>query len=317
MIFENKVKNIYRSIAFRRCDGNGCISYFSKEDFPGMQARDYSFKSSTGCTLKGCFYWYSGAASSPLVVFDHGIGGGHRSYMKEIDLLCREGYTVFAYDHIGCMESEGENCGGLCQSLHDLDDCLTALKEDEQVDTSCIYTVGHSWGGFACMNIPRYHKDVKKTVVISGFVSVEQIIKQNFPGILALYRRSVFALEKENNPKYTDTRGDVTLRESDTEALLIYSENDKTVRKSHHYDVLFDALSGSKNVTFVLEQNKAHNPNYTCAAVAYLQEMQTRLKKEKPATPEQQKAFKNSFDWHRMTEQDMAVWEKIFRFLKK
>ena len=43
----------------------------------------------------------------------------------------------------------------------------------------------------------------------------------------------------------------------------------------------------------------------------------TKSKKKKQLeTKEQKDAFKNSFDWHRMTAQDKDVWSKIFAHLE-
>ena len=63
------------------------------------------------------------------MVFDHGIGGGHLSYFKEIEMLCRGGYKVLGYDHAGCMESEGEYINGMTGSLPDLDSAINYLIE--------------------------------------------------------------------------------------------------------------------------------------------------------------------------------------------
>ena len=196
MIFEKQIAKVFRSTLYRRCDDDGSTFYFSHKDFKGLSAQPYTFVSSAGNILKGYFYSYPNADESRLIVFDHGFGGGHRSYMKEIEMLCRQGYKVFSYDHTGCMESEGENTNGFAQSLHDLDDCLTALKKDENVNTADISVIGHSWGGFSTMNIAALHPDITHIVVISGFVSVEEMVKQNFSGLLKGYRKCIF-LQKE------------------------------------------------------------------------------------------------------------------------
>ena len=64
---------------------------------------------------------------------------------------------------------------------------------------------------------------------------------------------------------------------------------------------------------------KAHNPNYTADAVqykdAFFAAYQRALKKKQLTTAEQKTAFKNSYDWNRMTEQDDAVWNMIFEVL--
>jgi hypothetical protein len=121
---------MYKGMMFARCDDTETVFYFAPKDFPGLQAEPHSFVGSAGHTLQGYFYQYDNAVPGRLIVFDHGFGGGHRAYMTEIEMLCRHGYRVFAYDHTGCMESEGENTKGFSQSLNDLDCCIKALKNE-------------------------------------------------------------------------------------------------------------------------------------------------------------------------------------------
>ena len=116
MIFEKQIVGTFRNNFLRRCDDTGTAFYFSSADFPGLEAEPFSFPSCKGHELKGYFYHYDDPIPGRIVVFDHGFGGGHRSYMKEIELLCRHGYLVFSYDHTGCMESGGDSIGGFTQS---------------------------------------------------------------------------------------------------------------------------------------------------------------------------------------------------------
>ncbi len=317
MIFHKKIEKIYKSMMFARYDDLGVVKYFSYKDFPGLNADPYTFRSSLGHTMQGYFYWYEGANTERTVIFEHGLGGGHRSYMKEIQKLCSAGYRVFAYDHTGCMESGGEGARGFSQSLHDLDDCLKALKSDKSINTSDISVIGHSWGGFSALNIPAIHSDVKKIAVLCGFVSVEKMIGQNFHGILKGYRKNILKLEKESNPDYWYYDSVNTLKNSDVKALLIYSDNDPIVHKKIHYDALFSALNGKENIKFMLVSGKGHNPNYTADAVLYLNVLAQRTKKEMKMlnTKQKKEIFKNSFDWDRMTAQDEKVWENILGFL--
>ncbi len=318
MIFHKAIENIYKAKMFARCDGTWLVHYFSHKDFVGLNAEPYQFISSLGHTMQGYFYSYEGANADRLIIFEHGFGSGHRSYMKEIEKLCSEGCRVFAYDHTGCMESGGTGARGFSQSLRDLDDCLKALKSNENVNTTDITVIGHSWGGFSTLNIAALHPDVKKIVVLSGFVSVEKIVKQNLSGILKSYRKHIMRLEAETNPDYVGYDAVKTLQNAGTEALLIYSDNDHLVHKNIHYDALCSALRGKENIELMLVSGKGHNPNYTADAVACLGELAVRTKKEakRLKTAEEKEAFKNSFDWERMTAQDDAVWEKIFDFLK-
>ena len=321
VIFSKQIEKIYRSKMYNRCDDVGVDNYFSAEDFPGLRSQGFSFPANAGHTLQGWFYSYDKAIPGRLVVFDHGMGGGHRSYMREIERLARAGYLVFAYDHTGCMASGGENTNGFAQSLNDLDACLTALKKLSSIRERSISVVGHSWGAFAVMNIAALHPDVTHVVGMSGFVSVKAMVDQNFSGILKGYRKQLYALERNANPDYVNYSAVKTLAKTDAEVLLIYSADDKMVHKAVHYDALHKALSGRENVQFLLVDGKGHNPNYTADAVkqlaAYTETLTRKLKKLELGTVEERKAFLKTFDWHRMTEQDEAVWKVILQTLAK
>lgn len=312
MLLYNTVKNLYRNFIFKRCDDEGLAYYFSAKDFEGIHSEPYSFKGNKGQLLKGNFYFYDNPCESRIIVFDHGMGGGHLSYMKEIEMLARHGYKVFAYDHTGCMESEGESTVGFTQSLSDLDCCLKTLKADDKYKDKDFAVVGHSWGGFSTLNISTFHKDLTHVVVLSGFVSVD-IISERF-GKLKKY---VTAIEKEANPSYLGCNGADSLKNTKAKALLIYSDNDKMVNKESNFDYLVSVLSERENTTFILENNKDHNPNYTEDAVKYLAQYLSTLaeKKKQLKTAEQKKIFVASFDWERMTAQDENVWTKIFAHL--
>ena len=319
MIFEKQIVDMFRKAMYTRCDDTGCAYYFSDKDFPGLNKTPYPFRSSLGHNLQGYIYHYDSSIEGRLVVFDHGFGGGHESYMKEIEMLCRHGYRVLAYDHTGCMESGGENNRGMAQSLHDLDDCIKNVKADPELSSIDISVMGHSWGGFSTLNIAALHKDISHVIVLSGFVSVEKLIATNFSGILKGYRSAVMALEMETNPDYACFDATQTLSCYDGKALLIYSDNDKMVNKSVHFNALYAALSEKNNVKLILEVNKGHNPNYTEDAVHYLGEYLTKLaklrKKKKLVTEEEKSKFVASFDWNRMTSQDERVWQDVFECL--
>lgn len=317
MLFEKKIVDIYKNMAFVRCDDNGTAFYFSAGDFNGLHKEPFNFYSSKGHKLQGYFYSYDNPIDGRLIVFDHGFGGGHRSYMKEIEMICRKGYRVFAYDHTGCMESGGENTGGLSQSLCDLDDCIKALKENvKDVDFSVI---GHSWGGFSTMNITALHPDISHIVPISGFISARRMVSSFFGGILKGYCRCIMELEHKSNPDYVGYDGVKTLSDTSAKVLLVYSDNDPMCKRKDTFDVLKKELDGKENIKFHLETNKWHNPNYTQDAVvykdAYVAQLNKKNKQKSLVSPEQKKEFISGFDWDRMTVQDEKVWNTIFNFL--
>ena len=320
MIFEKQIISMYKGMAYTRCDDNGTAFYFSDKDFAGLNKETYQFKSSKGHILQGYIYSYDGYIENRLIIFEHGFGGGHLSYMKEIEKLCKYGYRVFAYDHTGCMTSGGETPNGMAQSLCDLNDCISTLKADSRFADLDFSVIGHSWGGFSTLNISNIHPEISHIVVFSGFVSVELLVQAYFSGPLKFYRKAIMKLERESNPEFVKFNAIETLKNSKTKALLIYSDNDTLCSKKVHYDALVDGLEGTSNVKFMLEHGKGHNPNYTLDAVAYLVEFlnaRNKLTKQKKLlTNEQKKAFVDSFDWDRMTAQDEKVWSAIFEHLK-
>ena len=319
MIFEKKIVGIYTQQFLSRCDDAGLAHYFSHADFPGLRQQPFDFQSSLGHTMKGWFYCYDEIIPGRLVVFDHGFGGGHRSYMKEIEMLARHGYLVYTYDHTGCMESGGDSPRGLSQSLRDLNDAINALQATQGFKNLKISVMGHSWGGFSAMNIAALHPEITHIVALSGYVSVEEMVGQFFSGILKGYRKPVLKIEQENNPDFIKYNAAQTLADTAAKVLLIYSSNDKIVIREIHHGILSRALAGKADTRILLEENKGHNPNYTADAVSYLAEYtteMTRLLKDKKLTTEaEKKAFRDKWDWNRMTAQDEKVWAEIFKTL--
>ncbi len=316
----NLLEKAYRKNLFIRNDNPNGIFYFTPADFDGLQAHPYTFPSSMGHELKGYFYHYENPIPNRLVVFDHGMGNGHRAYMREIERLARGGFLVFSYDHTGCMESGGESTNGFAQSLKDLDDCFKALKAESALAGRSFSVMGHSWGSFSTMNIVFLHPEITHVVSMSGFVSVKRMLEQTFAGILKGAVKTMYGLEKKANPDFVDFDAVQSLKETSAKVLLIASSNDKIVKKEYHFDVLQKELREKENISFLLTEGKGHNPSYTCDAVqykdAFFAEFQKAVKKKQLETAQQQMEFMARYDWHRMTQQDEAVWQVILQTLE-
>jgi len=318
-MFAKMIEKAFRKSVYTRADDNGSIFYFSSDDFENLQKKEYSVKSCKGHTLKGYFYFYDSFKPGRLVIFEHGMGSGHRGYMKEIELLCREGYLVYSYDHTGCMESGGESTGGFLHSLIDLNDVVNALENDESYKNLSISVVGHSWGGFSALNISALHPDVKHSVGIAGFSSVERIINQFFSGVLSFAGKRILRNVVAENPDFAKYDTHETLRKTNAKVLYIMSEDDPTVSCGIHFTPAETAIK-RENIKFLKVTGKRHNPNYTEDAVkykdAFFADYTAAVKKKQLITDEQKSVFKSKYDWNRMTEQDMSVWKVIFDFLE-
>ena len=146
------------------------------------------------------------------------------------------------------------------------------------------------------------------------------MIEQFFSGILKFYRPSILRLESESNPMYSLIDARKSLKNSKSRILYIASDNDPTVKTSYHFDTLKKAPPKGVNIEFYLVEGKLHNPNYSKNAVAELSKMTKAMtegmKKKAFETPEAVEAFRNSWDWHKITEQDEKLWDKIFDFIE-
>jgi pimeloyl-ACP methyl ester carboxylesterase len=246
------------------------------------------------------------------------MGNGHRAYMREIETLCKAGFLVYSYDHTGCMASGGEHIGGFSQSLADLDDCIRTLKREPKLADRALSVVGHSWGGFSTMNIGAIHPEITHIVSMSGFVSVDRIVKQSL-GALKAYAPAVVAQEQRAFPRHARYNALESIEKTRAKVLLIYSEDDKTVHKADHYDPLYIKFCDAEHVKFLLVNGKNHNPSYDAEAVkykgAFFAEYSKAVKKGKLTTRSAQREFMGKFDWWFMTNQDMDLWNAVFDHL--
>ena len=319
MLFENKVVELFRKKLLVRSDYNGAVYYFDHHGFPKLNARLYTFFGNRGQRLVGSFYYYGNMKMDRVVIFEHGMGSGHLAYMKEIELLARHGYTVLTYDHTGSGKSGGESIGGFSQSLADLDCLIKTLKTDELYHTMKISVVGHSWGAFSTLNIGALHDDVTHVVALSGFVSVKAILEQFFPYLLKLYIPAILKVEHEANPEYAEMNAIESLKKTCSKAMIIHSEDDKTVNFKKHFLAIKEAHENRPDTHFLSFSDRGHNPNFTADAVKYkdefFAELTAKAKAGELSTDEEKKQMRDSYDWDRMTAQDTELWDKIFEFL--
>ncbi len=319
MLFEKQVMNIYKSRLLKRFDPDGTAYYFSKQDFESLRSNDFTFTGNKGQRLSAHIYFKDDAKTDRIIIFEHGMGCGHRAYLREIDLLCTHGYTVYTYDHTGTLDSEGEHIRGFSQSLCDLKYAIDALRQIPEYSASSLCVIGHSWGGFSAMNSTSVCPEITHIVALAGFISPKVIQAQNFRGVLSLYRKAAFRLEEEEFGELAHVSALDSLDNSNAKALIIHSKDDNIVNYNMHFGVLKEKFKNRDNIYFFEIDGKKHNPNYTCDAIKYksqfYDDLNSKAKKGLLETEDEREKFRNSYDWIRMTEQDMNVWNRIFEFL--
>ena len=311
---------IYRKTFVHRYDDDHIITYFSYKDFPGLEEKPVEFKTPQNLTIRGHIYSYPGEHKDGLVVFCHGLGGGHRSYMCEIETICKEGYEVLAYDNIGCWESEGKDIRGVSESINDLVSCMDYIASTQELKDRPLHIMGHSWGGFAAGNILNFRKaNIRSVTVISGFASIDTLTDAGFGGQLKPFKKLIARFERKANPDYADSCSVNAFKDTDVKVLLIHSKDDQMAAISTGLGYVRERVD-NPNVTYLEVEGKFHNPNYTTDAVTYMRqtfgEYEALVKAKKLKTFDQKKAYMAEKDFWRMTKQDDEIWAKIFSHME-
>ncbi|MBQ3029665.1 MAG: alpha/beta fold hydrolase, partial [Agathobacter sp.] len=159
---------IYNKTFGERCEERRYESY-RVENFEGLEVEECTIIANKGQRLAGYKYSRQGQNPKALLVFVHGLCGGHWNYMDICNHFLKKDFAVFAYDATGNGQSEGKKVGGFAQGLADLDYVLNYVKELPEYKGLSIVLMGHSWGGFCVGNILNFHPDVKAVVAVSGF----------------------------------------------------------------------------------------------------------------------------------------------------
>ena len=123
-------------------------------------------------------YVYGEENTKGLIVFAHGIGAGHETYIKELLWMVDHGWRVLAYDATGSCTSEGDGTGGLVQSALDLHAALTWVEHEPTLSHLPVCLMGHSWGGYAVTAGLWFGHDVKASVSLAGYADPLRMIAE-------------------------------------------------------------------------------------------------------------------------------------------
>jgi len=304
------VKN-YQESFLQRFDKDGAIPYYCTEDFPGLNCEQGSYKNSSGVLIQYFTYNYDNYYQDKLILFCPGIGPGHTAYFSEIDTLCKAGYRVLTLDYTGCGESGGEKLTSVNAPTHDAMELIDLLHPEQE-----IIPIGHSLGGYTALNIANLRKDVKRAVIISGFVS----ISDEMMGYVKLrpLANCVKRYEKKLDPDYGTLNNSKYLSTTTDKLLWFHSTNDPMV--NYKYNAGQVQKINNPNIKLVTVENKKHNPQYTLEALntmnLWIGEYNRKVNEKHLETIESRKAYFEDKPIGRMTEQDPEVYEEILRFIK-
>ena len=318
-------KFILNMVFGKRCDGNLNLKYFTVEDFENLDCEKIEFKSDKGQMLRGNVYFNKKIKEKDikgLLVFVHGMGGGHLSYATEINTLASNGYKVFAYDNTGTCESEGKLLNGFYQSVLDLKCALEFIKSNEDLNKYNLGLIGHSWGAYTVCQSLKFDYDVKAVVSLSGCDSVERLFCYPM-GVFGRYLKPFMFFW--NKLKFGDEGITSTidiLKESNNETsiLLMHGNLDKScpIECSLLRDSLND-YENKENIQCIVFDEKYHNVYQTLESEKYLNKIFGKIEEYKKKykgkeLEEKSKEVYDSIDYKKITEEDKEVLETIVEF---
>lgn len=306
------ITGVYRKNFLRRYDcEDAAIPYYCAEDFPGLSCEEGSFANSFGTTIKYFFYHYENPRTDKLLLFCPGMGPGHVAYLAEIATLCRAGYRVLTLDYTGCGASGGEKLPSINAPTHDALELLELLHPQEEV-----IPIGHSLGGYTALNVAHRNSGVRRAVILSGFVSITDEMMTFVK--LRPFAACVGRLEKKLDPAFGSIDNLAYLANTTDRILWIHSTDDSMVNYKHNAGRVKKLQN--PNLRVITVEGKKHNPQYTQKALenmnAWIGEYFRLVIGKKLKTLEEKQAYFADKPIESMTEQDPAVYEEIFRWIK-
>lgn len=303
------ITKMYKDNFILRFDKDEAIPYYSASDFPGLNFEEKTFNNSLGIEIHYFFYSYDNYKKDKIVVFLPGIGPGHTSYLAEIDYLCKAGYRVLTLDYTGCGASKGETLLSINEPTRDVIELLKELHLNEE-----IVLVGHSLGGYTSLNVINLSPEIKRAVIISGFVS----LADELLGFMAL---KLFSLgprrfEKKVNKEYAKINNWKYLKNTSDKLLFIHSTDDRMVNFKHNAGKAMKI--NNPNLSFKIVDGKKHNPNYSIDAINYMNAWMGEyfMRQDELRTKEDKQNFFADKPIAKMTEQDPEIMGLILDFIK-
>lgn len=316
------------NIAFgKRCEGNPKLKYFTADDFENLNSKLIEVKSNKDQILRGNIYTDKSMKEyKGLIVFVHGMGGGHLSYTTEINTLAKAGFIVIGYDNTGTCSSEGKNLKGFFQSVIDLDYVLSFIEKDEKLSKYSTELVGHSWGAYTVCQSLQFNHNIKAVVAMSGFNSSAKVVCDtmknetniNFSFLKPFVTTINFLTFGKKATKNTIN----ILKDTKVPVLLLHGDADTSVYIENSLVINKEISENNSNIKQIVYEGRFHNIYQTKESEEYLNTTFGNLSKlnkkykGKPPKEEINKIYDN-IDYKKMTEEDEEIMNMIVEFLEE
>ncbi len=270
-------------------------------------------------------YVYTAKKSKGLVVFAHGIHAGADDYLPIIKYLLDHRYSVVAHNVAGTYESEGDSTVGMCQSLVDIDNVIAYLQSDPAYKDKPLFTMGHSWGGYAATSVLALKKNIKACAAIApmrngstmmlekGEQYVGKIAKVATP-IFQVYQKMLFGEYTE----YDALRG---INESNIPVLIAQGIDDTVITfNGQSVTAKMDEITNPNVVYYIGKglQGDHNNIWHSQASACYQLEVASELKllemqKGAPLTDEEKADFYKTVNHELYSEVNAELMEQIVK----
>lgn len=283
-----------------------------------------------GYTLRG--HVYGAENTRGLIIFRHGIFSKHADYLPLITAMVDKGWRIFAYDAIGCGESDGDSTLGMSQSPLDVAAAVAFARENGMAEGMPLVLWGHSWGGYGVAAALAKAPDVDACVTMSGYDTPMKILDYSVTGSFGplgkiqypfLWLNTVIDFGENANLSASDA-----IMSSGVPTLVIHGSGDATVAYSGVS--ILDALEkrsenlsemGIKLTTLSEPGRDGHNSYfYSPESQAYLDECADALQgmldenEDDTGAPEVQ-SYLADVDLKRANTADPALIDEIDSFL--
>ena len=295
------------------------------DDFDGLKANRYEFKSNQGLNLVGYRYYVEGVTAKGVVVIAHGLGGGgHNSYLDVAYYFACRGYYVFAYDATGNDESEGTGVNGLPQGVADLSSAIDYLQNIKELKNLPVMLWGHSWGGYSVGAVLNFHPEVKAVASIAGFNQSSDMIRSQgaeyLGGAVSIMMPYVNSIERIKFGQYATASAIDGFANSKCGVFVAHSSDDVTVPIEFGYDRYYDKFAGNERFEFVRYENKGHsNIIYSQSYLEYVSEFNEGFSAyfggQAPSLEERIAYFSEHLDREKYSDRlDLDLFDKILNF---
>ena len=304
------ITKLYKKNFLIRYDKDEAVPYYSFTDFPELVCEESEFRNSADVLIRYFIYYYQGFRTDKSILFCPGMGPGHTAYLAEIETLCKAGYRVLTLDYTGCGSSGGERMDSVNAPVKDVTELLDLIKPAEE-----LIPVGHSLGGYTALTLINLRREIKKAVIISGFVSIADEM-MGFVKLRILADR-VKRYEKKIDPNYGSIDNYKYIKSTKDKLLWIHSTDDQMVNFKYNAGKVIKAAN--PNIRSVTVNNKKHNPQYSFEALrkmyAWIGEYNRLTKTKQLTTLEERKGYFADKPIAEMTEQDPEILAKILDFI--